>query len=541
MAVALYARVSTTRQAENELSIPDQLRQMHAWCVAQGLTVAKEYIEPGASATDDKRPVFQKMIAEATQSPLLFETVVVHSRSRFFRDLLLSLTYEHKLKSAGVRLQSITQPTTDDSNGELISNVISMFDAYSSKETAKHTLRSMKENARQGYWNGSRPTYGYRAIEVGAMGNRGRRKRKLEIDPPEAEIVRELYDLYLRGHGGKLMGMKAITTHLNQRGITMRGRPWRMQKVHEILSDTTYIGISYFNQRDAKHRTTKPESEWIVCEVPAIIEDHLFERVKERRERSSPKARAPRAMSSTAPLMGLLKCGHCGAGMAQASGKSGTYRYYKCTTRLNKNVRGCDSRSLPRIKADEMVLSTLAEKVFTPQRVRLMLQEFERRRRASVSVEDKRLISLQRELDQAKIAQTRLFEAVEKGALPIDDALRMRAQKLQARKSEIQIEMAELKDRQQLGAIKANMPKIETFCAALKQRMRNPDTGLAKAYLNLVVDEIRLQGNELRIRGSYSRLASAIDLGSGMKPGEVPSFIPDWCGWQELNPRPLGS
>lgn len=28
MLIALYARVSTVRQAENDLSIPDQLRQM---------------------------------------------------------------------------------------------------------------------------------------------------------------------------------------------------------------------------------------------------------------------------------------------------------------------------------------------------------------------------------------------------------------------------------------------------------------------------------------------------------------------------------
>ena len=64
MAVALYARVSTTRQADNDLSIPDQLRQLHEWAKANGHLVVKEYVEPGASATDDKRPVFQEMIAD---------------------------------------------------------------------------------------------------------------------------------------------------------------------------------------------------------------------------------------------------------------------------------------------------------------------------------------------------------------------------------------------------------------------------------------------------------------------------------------------
>ena len=54
MQVAIYARVSTTRQAENDLSIPDQLRQMRQWCQRHGHVIVKEYIEPGASATDDK-------------------------------------------------------------------------------------------------------------------------------------------------------------------------------------------------------------------------------------------------------------------------------------------------------------------------------------------------------------------------------------------------------------------------------------------------------------------------------------------------------
>jgi len=104
MAVALYARVSTAKQAEKDLSIPDQLAQMRAWCKARGLLVAMEYVEPGASATDDKRPVFQQMVADATQDPTPFEAVIVHSRSRFFRDLFQFLSYERTLKRSGVKV-----------------------------------------------------------------------------------------------------------------------------------------------------------------------------------------------------------------------------------------------------------------------------------------------------------------------------------------------------------------------------------------------------------------------------------------------------
>ena len=78
--------------------------------------------------------------------------------------------------------------------------VVALFDEYQSKEIAKHVLRSMKENARQGYWNGARPPYGYKAVAVEQRG--ARIKKRLEIDVVEAEQVRLIYRLFLEGHGG---------------------------------------------------------------------------------------------------------------------------------------------------------------------------------------------------------------------------------------------------------------------------------------------------------------------------------------------------
>ena len=94
MHVALYARVSTTRQADNDLSIPDQLRQLNEWCKANGHIVVHEYVEPGASATDDKRPIFQQLINDAMQKPQAFESIIIHSLSRFFRDGIQFGVYE---------------------------------------------------------------------------------------------------------------------------------------------------------------------------------------------------------------------------------------------------------------------------------------------------------------------------------------------------------------------------------------------------------------------------------------------------------------
>jgi DNA invertase Pin-like site-specific DNA recombinase len=51
MRAALYMRVSTGRQAEHDLSIPDQRHQLHSWCRANGYEPAAEFVEAGASAT----------------------------------------------------------------------------------------------------------------------------------------------------------------------------------------------------------------------------------------------------------------------------------------------------------------------------------------------------------------------------------------------------------------------------------------------------------------------------------------------------------
>jgi Resolvase, N terminal domain len=83
---ALYYRVSTGRQAESDLSIPDQRRQALAYCAARGWDVAIEFVEPGASGTDARRPELQRLLDMGTAGGAPFDVVLVHSFSRFARD-----------------------------------------------------------------------------------------------------------------------------------------------------------------------------------------------------------------------------------------------------------------------------------------------------------------------------------------------------------------------------------------------------------------------------------------------------------------------
>src|SRR6266705_871515 len=107
---ALYMRVSTGRQAEHDLSIPDQRRQLENWCRAQDYTVAAEFIEGAASVGGDRRPVFQQMIERACAGEQAFELILVHSYSRFFREAFEQEFYLRKLSKHGVRWLALTQP-----------------------------------------------------------------------------------------------------------------------------------------------------------------------------------------------------------------------------------------------------------------------------------------------------------------------------------------------------------------------------------------------------------------------------------------------
>ena len=61
-----------------------------------------------------------------------------------------------------MELVSITQTVSSDPSGEMFRKLLNVFDEHQSRENAKHVHRAMCENARQGFWNGSHPPYGYK-------------------------------------------------------------------------------------------------------------------------------------------------------------------------------------------------------------------------------------------------------------------------------------------------------------------------------------------------------------------------------------------
>jgi site-specific DNA recombinase len=131
--VALYLRISTGRQAAGDVSIPSQRDLTRRYWETHGWVVTEEFVESGASATDDRRPVFQRILDQARESDRRFDVILVHAFSRFYRNgAEMELTIR-SLRKLGVEVVSITQPTGDDPSQELMRQIIGIFHEYTSK------------------------------------------------------------------------------------------------------------------------------------------------------------------------------------------------------------------------------------------------------------------------------------------------------------------------------------------------------------------------------------------------------------------------
>jgi site-specific DNA recombinase len=531
---ALYLRVSTGRQADNDLSIPDQRRQARAYCASRGWEIVADYVEPGVSATDDRRPEFQRMIDAATTKPPAFDVIVVHSFSRFFRDQFQLEFYVRRLAKSGVRLVSITQELGDDPMSNMIRQIMALFDEYQSKENAKHTLRAMNENARQGFWNGSRPPIGYRIVE--AAEQRGHRTKKiLEIDPIQAETVRLIFRLAREGDGSSgPMGVKSITKHLNAAGVRTRdGGRWGLAAVHDVLTRTTYIGRHRFNTRFWKTRERKPEAEVVEMTVPPIIDTAEFEAVQ-----ASPALTAPRVVSGPTLLTGICFCAGCGMAMTLRTGKGGRYRYYTCSTKVRQGETGCTGRTVPMHKLDTLVADHIEQRLLQPARLESILSSVLDRRKERAERRTAHIAELRKRASEADAKLKRLYDAIENGVADLTDPmLKDRIAELKAIRDQARADAERAEDAIERLGPTITPQTLKTFARHARKRMRTESGGYRRDHLRALVQRVEVDRKEVRIMGSKSVLLRTLVAASIAKTAGfgVPSFVPKWRARQDSN------
>lgn len=329
---AIYARFSCSKQ--REASIEDQIRVCREWCGREGYEVVAEYADYAISGRTDDRPEFKRMMSRAGESDI----VLVYMMDRFSRDAFDAPIYKRELQRHGVRLVSALEQIPDSPEGIIYEKLLEGLAACESKKTAIRTRRGMEGNALKCKTNGVR-VYGYRRGEDDTY----------EIDPEEAAVVRDAFDMRLSG-----MTVNAVARELAIRGVKTRtGRPCGYTMARNMLQNEKYRGVYMWD--DVR----------VEGGMPRIVEDEDFFLAQE--------VRGGRFMENETRgafmLSSKLICAECGRGMKGTSGKGKSgkkYEYYACGNCGAKPVR-CDeleatiAHSLREVISDEKEAMRIAE------------------------------------------------------------------------------------------------------------------------------------------------------------------------------------
>lgn len=533
---AIYARVSTGKQAAGDLSLPDQQKKCAAYAAAQGYEIVEAFVDAGASARRaDNRREFQRMVALACGPNRPFDAILVHSQSRLFRNTKDLLVYKEMLEANRVRFIPITQDLGEGDTADFMNTMVGAFDEYQSKETAKHVSRSMIENARQGFWNGSRAPFGYRTYTAEIRGIRN--KKKIEIDETAAEIVRLIFKLYVHRDGATgPLGAKRITSALNRYGAkSCDGRPFRLQFVDKVLRNTAYIGEHYFNRNDSRKQRQRPESEWVPFPMPPIIDEATFYAAQEKLDRQHPMKTAPRLVSSDVLLTAVAKCGACGAPMRKQSGKRGQYHYYRCSKKCDSGATACAGVSIPMADLDSVVLAAIEETALEPKRLRKMTAALVARAAERNDALAERLKKIEGERRKTKKQIDELYARVGAGEIAFDSTLKDYTAGLQQKHETLTRQAAHLGAERSRPLEILSPERVEDFGRAVKAALRNPENrAFARAYIQTLVSEVTVSDREIRIKGPKAALIEQATLFTAR--GElVPSFAQQWRTRRDSN------
>lgn len=334
MNIAAYCRVSTDKEDQLN-SLEAQKRFFAEYTLRTGDNLVRLYADEGISGTKIKnRKEFLKMMSDAEKG--LFDMVVVKDISRFARNTVDLLQNIRKLKSLGIETQFLTANMTSMGNSEF---VLTIFGALAQEESA-NTSKRVKFGKRVNAEKGKVPNivYGYDKI-IGEYFD-------MAINPQEAEIVKEIFNLYTEeGYGAA-----KIASMLNERNLrTKRGCKWSSVAVCRILTNELYTGKIINGKQEVAdfltgQRKEKDREDWVVVERPElkIIDTDTFEKTQEIMVERGKTFKLDKERQSNKYLFStLIKCKECGWSYRRTERKyKNTYVRWVCSGR---NAKGSDS------------------------------------------------------------------------------------------------------------------------------------------------------------------------------------------------------
>ena len=345
--VAAYCRVSTELERqqsslETQMKVFNQRIREHP-----GWMLADIYADEGLSGTNAaKRVEFQRMIADAEAGKI--DYIITKSISRFARNTLDCIQTVRKLQSFGCQLYFEKENIdTGTAMSEMLLTVLAAF----AQEESRSISENLKWGIRKRYEKGEvrwQDVYGYRKGENGEW----------VVEPNEAEVVRQIFDLYEKG-----MTIQQIVRKLEADGVpSPRGVKWSNGSIAQIQGNVKYIGDlicqEYITTDHITHKAIKNDA----TEVPSYyVRDHhvplvtrqTFERVKRIKEMRNQRLDGDQYPYGYANL----RCPLCGKTLRQIQTRTHTDRL--CWACFGDD--GCRGYALKTSVLNKAVLKAAAE------------------------------------------------------------------------------------------------------------------------------------------------------------------------------------
>ena len=235
MAYLIYLRKSRADAEAEARGEGETLARHRAALLAlarrMGMEIGGIYEEIVSGETIAARPQMQRLLAEVEAGQ--WDGVLVMEIERLARgDSIDQGIVAQAFKYSGTRI--ITPAKTYDPANEFDEEYFE-FGLFMSRREYKTIKRRMIAgriaSVKEGKYMGKTDPYGYFRIKV-----RDGKGYTLEPNPPQAAIVREIFDLRLQG-----VGCYVIACRLNARGErTSAGVAWSAQSVRNVLRNCLY-------------------------------------------------------------------------------------------------------------------------------------------------------------------------------------------------------------------------------------------------------------------------------------------------------------
>ena len=324
MRAVIYARISTTEQSEHSLGA--QVEECRAFIEKERYELTNVYTDDGYSAKNMNRPQLQQMLSDLKQRK--FNIIVIWRLDRLTRDTMDGLNMvKNEFKPYGVEFASINEDIdTTTPDGYMMFTIRLSMAQNEREKIAERVTLGMKARAKKGLRPNASVPYGYDLTP----------ELTLEINEEEAEVVRNIYDWYLTGHG-KFKISKMLTEHSIP---TKTGRlAWVEGTVNNILNSPTYYG--------ANHMKPKGTAEPIIVKGTheGIISEAKFNEVQKVQKRKQEGSMS--TSSYDFPFSNIVKCAECGSnyyGQQRRTRAGSIARSYRC--RNNAKTRMCSAADI---------------------------------------------------------------------------------------------------------------------------------------------------------------------------------------------------